>query len=110
YAVHASDGALVWRFDSGAEVARQPARDGELLVFANGANNLFAIRRRTAERVWHVHRAPAFGMEISGYAGPTIDRGSVYIAFSDGHVGAYDERDGSERWPPVDLSAEAEGA
>jgi outer membrane protein assembly factor BamB len=32
----------------------------------------------------------------------------VFFAFSDGHVGAYDMRDGGERWPPLDLSAEAE--
>jgi outer membrane protein assembly factor BamB len=108
YCVHASDGHLVWRFDSGAEVARKPILSGESLYFANAADNLFAIERRTGRRVWYVHRTPALGMEISGYAGPAIDRGVVFIAFSDGHVGAFDARDGSERWAPVDLSAEAE--
>jgi outer membrane protein assembly factor BamB len=108
YAVHASDGRLVWRFESGAEVARQPVVVGEMLYFANGADNLFAIDRRTGKGIWHVHRTPALGMEISGYAGPSFDHGAVFIAFSDGHVGAYDARDGSERWAPVDLSAEAE--
>jgi outer membrane protein assembly factor BamB len=108
YSVHASDGGLAWRFDSGAEVARRPVLSGELLYFANAADNLFAIERRTGRRVWHVHRTPALGMEISGYAGPALDRGVVFFAFSDGHVGAYDARDGNERWPPVDLSAEAE--
>ncbi len=34
----------------------------------------------------------------------------MFFAFSDGHVAAYDARDGSERWTPVDLSAEAEQA
>jgi outer membrane protein assembly factor BamB len=47
-------------------------------------------------------------MEISGYAGPAVDHGVVFFAYSDGHVAAYDARDGSERWTPVDLSAEAE--
>jgi len=108
YAVHASDGRLAWRYDSGAEVARRPVLDGESLYFANGADNLFAVNRRTGAPLWRVHRTPALGMEISGYAGPAVDGGSVFIAFSDGHVGAYDARDGSERWPPVDLSAEAE--
>jgi len=108
YCVHASDGHLVWRFDSGAEVSRKPVLSGELLYFANAADNLFAIERRTGRRVWHVHRTPALGMEVSGYAGPSIDRGSVFFAFSDGHVGAYNAQDGSERWAPVDLSAEAE--
>lgn len=108
YAVHASDGALVWRFDSGAEVARKPVLHGESLYFANGADNLFAVERRTGKPMWHVHRTSALGMEVSGYAGPAYDQGLVFFAYSDGHVGAYDARDGSERWTPVDLSAEAE--
>jgi len=108
YAVHASDGQLAWRFDSGAEVARRPVLAGETLYFANGSDNLFAVDRRSGRQLWHVHRMPALGMEISGYAGPAFDRGTVFFAYSDGHVGAYDARDGSERWAPVDLSAEAE--
>jgi outer membrane protein assembly factor BamB len=108
YAVHASDGALVWRFDTGAEVARKPVRENEILFFANGADTLFAIERRTGRRVWQVHRTPALGMEISGHAGAAYDHGVVFFAFSDGHVGAFDARDGNERFPPVDLSAEAE--
>jgi outer membrane protein assembly factor BamB len=110
YAVHASDGRLAWRYASGAEVARRPVRSGESLFFGNGADNLFAIDRRSGKALWHVHRTPALGMEISGYAGPAIDRGVVFFAFSDGHVGAYDAADGSEKWAPVDLSAEAEQA
>ncbi|MGA7118758.1 MAG: PQQ-binding-like beta-propeller repeat protein [Polyangiaceae bacterium] len=108
YAVHASDGSLVWRFDTGAEISRKAVLNGETLYFANAADNLFAIDRRTARRVWQVHRTSALGMEISGHAGPAIDRGVAFFAFSDGHVGAYDAGDGSERWAPVDLSAEAE--
>jgi len=108
YAVHASDGQLAWRFESGAEIARRPVLAGEVLYFANGSDNLFAVDRRSGKQLWHVHRMPALGMEISGYAGPSIDGGTVFFAFSDGHVGAYDARDGNERWAPVDLSAEAE--
>ncbi len=108
YAVHASDGKLIWRYSSGAEVARRPVLDGERLYFANAADNLFAIDRRTGATFWHVHRTPALGMEISGYSGPALDHGTIFFAFSDGHVGAYDAANGNERWTPVDLSAEAE--
>jgi outer membrane protein assembly factor BamB len=108
YAVHASDGQLVWRYDSGGEVTRRAVLDGERLYFANAADNLFAIDRRSGRPLWHVHRSSALGMEVSGYAGPAFDQGVVFFAFSDGHVGAYDARDGSERWTPLDLSAEAE--
>ncbi|MCL2449797.1 MAG: PQQ-binding-like beta-propeller repeat protein [Polyangiaceae bacterium] len=108
YAVHASDGHLVWRFASGAEVARRPVRVGEALYFTNAADTLVAVDRRSGREAWRIHRTPALGMEISGYAGAAYDRGAVFFASSDGHVGAYDARDGNERWPPVDLSAEAE--
>jgi outer membrane protein assembly factor BamB len=108
YAVHAADGALVWRYDSGGEVARTAVLGGEVVYFANGSDNLFAVDRRSGKSLWRVHRTSALGMEVSGYAGPALDQGMVFFAFSDGHVGAYDARDGSERWTPVDLSAEAE--
>jgi hypothetical protein len=108
YALRASDGTLVWRFDTGSEVTKKPLIDGESLVFANASDQLFSIDRRTGKLLWQARRAPAAGMELAGYAGPTIDRGKVYFAYSDGHVGAYDLRDGSERWAPVDLAADAE--
>jgi outer membrane protein assembly factor BamB len=108
YCVRASDGGLVWRFMTGAEVARRPVLGGEILYVANGADQLFALDRRTGKQRWNAHRTSALGMEVAGYAGPALDRGKVYMAFSDGHVIAYDANDGTERWTPVDLSAEAE--
>jgi outer membrane protein assembly factor BamB len=108
YAVRAQDGSLVFRFMTGAEVSRAPVLGGEMLYVANGADQLYALDRRTGKMHWNVRRTPALGMEIAGYAGPTLDRGKVYMAFSDGRVTAYDARDGTEKWTPVDLSAEAE--
>ncbi len=111
YAVRARDGTLLWRFSSGAEVSRRPViggPDGSVLFVANGADQLFALERATGKQVWTVHRTPALGMEIAAHAGPAYDGESVYMAYSDGHVAAYDPKDGAERWAPVDLSAEAE--
>jgi len=108
YAVRAADGALAFRFMTGAEVSRAAVRSGETLFVANGADQLYAIDRRTGKSRWSVRRTPALGMEVAGYAGPLVDRGKVFMAFSDGRVDAYDAKDGTERWTPVDLSAEAE--
>ncbi|MGH7439360.1 MAG: PQQ-binding-like beta-propeller repeat protein [Polyangiaceae bacterium] len=108
YAVRASNGSLVWRYDTGAEVTKRPVLVGETIFVANGADNLFSIDRRSAATRWRVHRTPALGMEISGQAGPSYDRGVVFFAYSDGHVGAYEASDGSEHFPPVDLSADVE--
>ncbi len=108
YAVKATDGTLLWRFMSGAEVTKKPVRNGEMLYFNNGADQLFAVDRRTGQLKWQAHRTSALGMEVAGYAGPAYSNGKIYTAYSDGHVAAYDARDGSEKWSPVDLSAEAE--
>jgi outer membrane protein assembly factor BamB len=111
YAVQARNGALLWRFSTGAEVSRRPViggPSGSMLFVANGADQLFALERATGKQLWTIHRTPALGMEIAAHAGPASDGESVFMAFSDGHVAAYDPKDGSERWAPVDLSAEAE--
>jgi len=110
YCVRASDGKMVFRYDTGAEVSRRPVRMDDTIIFANASDYLFGADRRTGKTKWQVRRTPALGMEISGHAGPAIDpsTGLVYMAFSDGHVIAYDAKDGSEKWTPVDLSAEAE--
>jgi outer membrane protein assembly factor BamB len=110
YCVHAATGKLVYRFDTGAEVSKKPARAGENLFFSNASDFLFSIDRRTGKPRWQAHRTPALGMEISGHSGAAYDSVSnlVFMSFSDGHVIAYDARDGAERWTPVDLSAEAE--
>jgi len=107
YAVAARDGKLLWRFNSGAEIQKKPTMFGEILIFANAADMLFAVDRRTGKTRWSSHRTPALGMEIQGYAAPLVDGRTVYIAYSDGHVAAFDALDGSERWS-VDLAAESE--
>jgi glucose dehydrogenase len=107
YAVQARDGKLIWRFDCAAEITRKPALFGELLIFANAADQLFAVDRRTGKQRWAAHRTPALGMEIQGYAGPALDGQTIYIAYSDGHVMAYEAGTGKERWS-IDLSAEGE--
>ena len=107
YAVSAADGKLKYRYDTGNEVSRKPVLWGELLLFTNASDQLFCIDRRTGQKKWEVHQTSALGMEIGAHSGPTVDRGIVYVAYSDGNVGAYDLRDGAEKWL-TDLSAEAE--
>ncbi len=110
YAVRALDGKLLWRFNTSAEVARRPVLVGDTLYVANGADQLYALDKTTGKSKWYVHRTSALGMEVAGYAGPAYDRGKVFMAYSDGHVIAYDAKDGNEKWTPVDLSADAEHA
>ncbi|HEX4338101.1 MAG TPA: PQQ-binding-like beta-propeller repeat protein [Polyangiaceae bacterium] len=108
YKVRAEDGALLWRFSTNAEVARRPVIVGSTVYALNANDTVIALDRKTGQRKWSQHRTPALGMEVAGYAGPLVWRGLVYAGFSDGTVTAYDALSGTERWQPVDLSAEAE--
>lgn len=108
YKVAAADGALKWRFMSAAEIERKPVIDGGTLYFANANDTVIAVDPASGKMKWNQRRAPIGGMSVAGYAGVTVSDGHVYTAFSDGHVMAYDAKDGSELWSPVDLSAESE--
>jgi outer membrane protein assembly factor BamB len=108
YRVDARDGTLRWRFMSNAEISRRPILSGGLLYVTNANDTVLALNPSTGELVWHQHRSPAMGMEVAGYAGPTLFRDKIYTGFSDGTVLAFDAKTGAERWQPVDLSAEAE--
>jgi outer membrane protein assembly factor BamB len=108
YKLSASDGKLLWRFATNAEILRRPVLRNGVVYVMNANDTLVAMRADTGALKWHQHRTPAFGMEVSGYAGPALGRDKIYTAFSDGVVLAYDVEDGSEQWPIVDLAAEAE--
>ena len=108
YKVAAFDGKLLWRFSTNAEISRRPVLKKGLLYVVNANDTIIAIETATGKIRWTQHRRPAFGMEIAGYAGPLVTDDRVYVAFSDGRVAAYDPNDGADRWPLVDLSAEAE--
>jgi len=108
YKVAAFDGKLLWRFSTNAEISRRPVLKKGLLYVVNANDTIIAIETATGKIRWTQHRRPAFGMEIAGYAGPLVTDDRVYVAFSDGRVAAYDPNDGTDRWPLVDLSAEAE--
>lgn len=110
YKVRALDGSLVWRFATNSEVARRPVLANGLLYAVNANDTVVALEPQTGKLRWTQHRTPALGMEIAGYAGALVTEDRVYTAFSDGHVASYDALDGSERWQPVDLSAEVEQA
>ncbi|MET0592902.1 MAG: PQQ-binding-like beta-propeller repeat protein [Polyangiaceae bacterium] len=110
YKVAAFDGKLLWRFSTNAEVSRRPVLKNGILYVVNANDTIVAIEAKTGKMRWTQHRRPAFGMEIAGYAGPLVTDDRVYVAFSDGRVAAYDLLTGNDKWPLVDLSAEAEHA
>jgi len=111
YKLRAADGKMLWRFASNAEITRRPVLHQGTLFVVNANDTLVAIEPKSGKLRWFRQRTPAFGMEISGYAGPAVVEDTVYTAFSDGVVMAYKTDDGREAWgAPINLTAEAEQA
>ncbi|HNZ23230.1 MAG TPA: PQQ-binding-like beta-propeller repeat protein [Polyangiaceae bacterium] len=108
YKVSAQNGKLQWRFMSASEVQRKPVLHQGKLYFSNANDTLVALDPKTGQMIWNYHRAPVGGMSVAGYAGPAVLDNRVFVAFSDGHVMAFDANDGSSLWQPVDLAAELE--
>ncbi|HEX2732336.1 MAG TPA: PQQ-binding-like beta-propeller repeat protein [Polyangiaceae bacterium] len=110
YKLEASSGRMLWRFASNAEVARKPVLVAGRLVFVNANDTVVVVNAQSGERLWSQHRTPALGMEISGHSGVLVLGNSVFVAYSDGNVMAYELSTGHELWEPVDLGAQAEQA
>jgi outer membrane protein assembly factor BamB len=111
YKLRAADGKMLWRFASNAEIMRRPVLHGGALYAVNANDTLVCLEPDTGVLKWFRQRTPAYGMEISGYAGPTVWGDKVFVAFSDGAVMAYRTSDGAEAWRgAVDLTADAEQA
>jgi outer membrane protein assembly factor BamB len=108
YKVRAENGHLLWRFMTNAEVERRPILHRGLLYFVNANDTLIAADPETGAMKWNQHRPPIGGMSIAGYGGAAAYQDRILVAFSDGHVAAFDASDGTPLWQPVDLSAEAE--
>jgi len=107
YKVGADDGRLHWRFMSSSEVQRKPVLHDGLLYFSNANDTVVALDPKTGAMQWSHHRSPVGGLSIAGYAGPAAMENRVFFAFSDGHVMAFDAKEGVPLWQPVDLAAEA---
>lgn len=68
-----------------------------------GGGGLFALDLRTGRQVWHVEPAKPgcvgrFGCSAAQMAPPTAIPGVIFSGSLDGHLRAYDTRDGSVLW------------
>ncbi len=105
------DGSEIWKVDIGTE-SRAPAtlvRDRFLITTVD--SGVMSLKTSNGETVWHKKRPKTSGLTIDGHSRPVYDRGVVYCAFADGHVGALRFDDGTELWMrPVSLYAGASAA
>jgi outer membrane protein assembly factor BamB len=98
-ALRASDGKVLWQFNSpGAIIASPSFHDGRIYV-ADYQGAMFCLDARTGRPIWRTNttKVPPFG-EGGFYSSPAVAFGRVYAARDDGTVFAFDQRDGRVMW------------
>ena len=98
-ALRASDGKVLWQFNSPGAIKASPSyHDGRVYV-ADYEGAMFCLDADTGKPIWRTNTTavPPFG-EGGFYSSPAIAFGRVYAARDDGTVFAFDLRDGKVDW------------
>ena len=98
-ALRASDGKVLWQFNSPGAIKASPSfHDGRVFV-ADYESGVFCLDAKSGKLLWRTNtsKVPPFG-EGGFYSSPAIAFGRVYAARDDGTVFAFDEKSGRVDW------------
>jgi outer membrane protein assembly factor BamB len=98
-AVRASDGRILWQFNSPGAIKASPSfHDGRVFV-ADYESGMFCLDAKDGGLLWRTNtsQVPPFG-QGGFYSSPAIAFGRVYAARDDGTVYAFDEKSGKVDW------------
>ena len=106
--VGATDGVLValdaqtglekWRYLSRGPIEQTPVPTGDIIVFANEADEVVAVDAVTGKFKWHFKSETPEDYKLRGHAGVAIDNDLIYTGFSNGTMVALRRDTGSVAW------------
>lgn len=96
--VNAFDGTVNWRHATRGAIQHPPVAVGDLLVFSNDADHVFAVDRGTGKLRWQYERETPEEFTMRGHAGVAVAQDRVFAGFSDGHVVALTATSGEVVW------------
>jgi outer membrane protein assembly factor BamB len=106
-ALDAQTGQEKWRYQSRGPIGQTPASTGELIVFANEADQVVAIDAVSGKFKWQYKSETPEEYTLRGHAGVTIDGDLIYTGFSNGTLVALRRDTGSVAWS-TSLKADAD--
>lgn len=106
-ALDAQTGAEKWRYQSRGPIGQTPAAAGELIVFANEADQVVAVDAINGKFKWQYKTETPEEYTLRGHAGVTVDGDLLYTGFSNGTLVALRRDNGSVAWS-TSLRAEAD--
>lgn len=92
YALRASVGQLLWRFQTRGNIALPPAIDTGVVYVGSDDHTLYALRATDSTVIWR------FGTGGAVMTAPAVAHGVVYFASRDGAVYAVRAADGAFLW------------
>lgn len=115
--VGTSDGALIaldsqtgkelWRYQSRGPIEQTPTIAGEVIVFANEADQVVAVDAVTGKFKWQYKSETPEEYTLRGHAGVTSDGELLYTGFANGTLAALRMENGSVAWS-TSLKGEAD--
>jgi outer membrane protein assembly factor BamB len=106
-ALDAQTGAEKWRYQSRGPIAQTPASTGDVIVFANEADQVVAVDAISGKFKWQYKSETPEEYTLRGHAGVTIDGDLIYTGFSNGTLVALRRDSGSVAWS-TSLKADAD--
>ena len=96
-----------WRYQSRGPIGQTPASTGELIVFANEADQVVAVDATTGKFKWQYKGETPEEYTLRGHAGVTLDGDLIFTGFSNGTLAALRKDTGSVAWS-TSLKADAD--
>jgi len=106
-ALDAQTGQEKWRYQSRGPIGQTPASTGNLIIFANEADQVVAVDATTGKFKWQYKSETPEEYTLRGHAGITIDGDLIYTGFSNGTLVALRRDTGSVAWS-TSLKADAD--
>jgi outer membrane protein assembly factor BamB len=97
-ALATATGKVLWRYPTRGAIWHTPVSWGELLIFANDADHVYAVEKKTGKWRWQVERDTPEEFTVTGHAGVVVDGDRVYTGFADGHLAAITAASGEVVW------------
>jgi outer membrane protein assembly factor BamB len=97
-ALDAQTGAEKWRYQSRGPIGQTPVSAGDLVVFANEADQVVALDAITGKFKWQYKSETPEEYTLRGHAGVIADNDLLYTGFSNGTLVALRRDTGSVAW------------
>ena len=98
YCVEHLDGKIRWKYETRGAILEAPVVVGDLVVFSNESDQVFALDRHKGTFRWQHKVETPDGFTLRGHGGVAASGDLVFAGFADGRVVALRSASGTVAW------------